>query len=62
LDLVAALQNVDRLLLLVVDMQGRATVRCDLDDEVVEGATGVLAGDLEDEVTSVINTWLKSSP
>ena len=51
LDLVAALQDVDRLLLLVVDMQGRATVRSDLDDEVVESATCVLAGDLEDQVS-----------
>ena len=42
----------DRLLLPVVDVQGRAAVRCNLDDEVIECAAGVLAGDFEDEVTS----------
>ena len=52
LDLVAPLQSVDRLLLLVVDVERRPTLRSDLDDEVVEGAAGVLAGDLEDEISS----------
>ena len=51
-DLEAPLQDVDRLLLLVVHVQRGPAFRCDFDGEVVEGATGVLAGDLEDEVSS----------
>ena len=45
-------EDVERLLLLVVDVQRRPTVRRDLDDEVVEGAARVVAGDLEDEVAA----------
>ena len=52
LDLVPASQNVDRLFLLVVNMQRRTAVWRDLDDEVVEGATGVVAGDLENEIAT----------
>ena len=40
------------LLLAVVDVQRRAAVGRDLDDEIVEGAAGVVAGDLEDEVAA----------
>ena len=50
-DLEAPAQDMDRLLLLVVDVQRGPAVRRDFDGEVVEGATGVLAGDLEDEVS-----------
>jgi hypothetical protein len=50
LDLVAAGEDVDRLLLVMVDMERRSAVRRDLDDEVVEGPAGVLSGDLEDEI------------
>jgi hypothetical protein len=52
LDLEAPAEDVDRLLPRVVDVQRGAAVRRDFDGEVVEGATGVLAGDLEDEVSS----------
>jgi hypothetical protein len=51
-DFVLAPEDVDRFLLLVVDVEWRATPWCDLDDEVVEGAAGVLPGDLEDEISS----------
>ena len=48
------------LLLAVMDVQGRAAVGGDLDDEVVEGATGVVAGELEDKIAA----WsgLESAP
>jgi hypothetical protein len=36
-------EDVDRLLLRVMDVQRRPTVRRDLDREVVEGPAGVLA-------------------
>ena len=51
-DLEAPAQDVDRLLLLVVDVQRGPAVWGDFDREVVEGAAGVLSGDLEDEVSS----------
>ena len=39
-------EDVDRLFLRVVDVEWRPAVRCDLDDEVIERAAGVVAGDL----------------
>ena len=45
-------EDVDRLLLRVMDVERRAAVRRDLDDEVVERAAGVVAGDLEDEIAA----------
>jgi hypothetical protein len=45
-------QDVDGLLLPVMYVQGRPAVRRDLDDEVVEGAAGLVAGDLEDEIAA----------
>jgi hypothetical protein len=36
----------------MVDMQGRAAVRLDFDSQIVDRAAGVLAGDLEDEVSA----------
>ena len=36
----------------VVDVERRPAVRSDLDDEVVERAAGVVAGDLEDEIAA----------
>jgi len=42
---------VDCLLLEMVNMKRRSAMGRDLDDEVVEGPTGVLSGDLEDEIT-----------
>src|SRR5215471_1491101 len=51
LDLVAAGEDMDRLLLKMVHMKRRPAVRRDLDDEVVESPAGVLSGDLEDEIT-----------
>ena len=50
-NLEAAGEDVDRLLLRVVDVERRPAVRRHLHDEVVEGAAGLVAGDLEDEVT-----------
>ena len=55
-DLVLALEDVDRLLLPVVNMQRGAPMRRNLDDEVVKGSTGVFASDLEDQVA----TWTKT--
>ena len=49
-DLEATLDGVEGFVLVVVDVQGRAAVGRDLADEVIDGASGVLAGDLEDEV------------
>ena len=51
-DLEAPLQDMDRLLLLVVHVQRGSAFRRDFDGEVVEGAAGVLSGDLEDEISS----------
>jgi hypothetical protein len=51
-DLEAAGEDVERLLLLVVDVKGRAASRRDLDHEIVERAAGVVAGDLEDEIAA----------
>ena len=48
----AAGEDVDRLFLRVVDVERRPAVRRDLDDEVVERAAGVVAGDLEDEIAA----------
>ena len=45
-------QDMDRLLLPVVHVQRGPAFRRDFDGEVVEGAAGVLSGDLEDEVSS----------
>ena len=50
-DLEAPAEDVDCLLLLVVDVQRRPAVRRDFDGEVVERASGVLAGDLENKVS-----------
>jgi hypothetical protein len=36
----------------VVDVERRAAMRRNLDDEVVEGAPGVVTGDLEDEIAA----------
>ena len=49
-NLEAAGENVERLLLLMMDMKRRTAVRCDFHHEVVEGSGRVVAGDLEDEV------------
>jgi hypothetical protein len=46
----APAHDVDGLFLAVVDVERRAAVWPDLDDEVVECAVGLLAGDLEDQV------------
>jgi hypothetical protein len=51
-DLVLASKDVNRFLLFVVDVKRRTASWCDLDDEVVEGAAGLLPRDLEDEVAS----------
>jgi hypothetical protein len=50
LDFVLAFQNMDRFLLLVVDMQWGTASRRDLDDKIIEGSTGIFARDLEDEI------------
>ena len=50
-DLEAPLQDLDRLLLAVVDMKRGPALGRHFDDEVVKGATCVLTGDLEDEIS-----------
>ena len=51
-DLEPSFEHMDRLLLRVVHVERWAAVRCDLDDEVVQGAGGVISGELEDEVAA----------
>ena len=50
-DLESTFQDVDCLVLFVMDVERRASVRRHFDDEVVEGAGRVIAGGLEDEVS-----------
>ena len=52
LDLEATVDGVEGLVLVVMDVQGWAAMGRDFADEVIEGAAGVLAGDLEDEVSA----------
>ncbi len=59
-NLESAGEHVKRLLLAVMDVQGRAAVGGDIDEEVVEGATGVVAGELEDKIAA--RPGLESAP
>ena len=49
-DLVLAFQNMDRFLLLVLDMQRRASFGRNLDYKMVEGSARIFARDLENEI------------
>ena len=48
-DLVASLEDMDRSLLVVVHVKGRAALGRDLNDEVTKRAAGVFTRDLEAE-------------
>jgi hypothetical protein len=49
-DLVTALQDVNGLFLLVMNVQRRSASGRHLDDEIIKGATGILAGNFENQI------------
>jgi hypothetical protein len=48
----SALDGLDQLILRVMDVQGRAAAGRYFDSQIVDGAAGVLAGDLEDQISA----------
>ena len=49
---VATLQYVDRLFLVVMNMERGTTMRCDLDNKIVKRTAGIFARDFENQIAT----------